>query len=182
MLLSVRHLLTLATVALGLCTGAAPLQAQQASGRPAVLIAAGVGGQIDDGRDLGSPGLHGALGLAWGGERRLAWRVEAQAIGYGEQSLPAVVGARGSAEQVVALSTALQGAPFQRVPIYGLAGVAILNARVTGEGSRRTAAGGVLGVGMPIAGRLAAETQYVQAVQALGRTRAVLAARLVLRF
>ncbi len=171
-----------ASLAVALGAAASLLAAQAPAGRPAVLVAAGVGGQSDGDGDLGAPGLHGAFGLAWGAGRALGGRVEAQAFGYGSQSLPAVVGARGSAERVAALGAALTWAPSPRVPLYVLGGAAFASAQVTGVAGRTGTGAAVAGLGVPLGRRLALETQYLRAARALGNTRSGVAARVALRF
>ena len=104
---------------------ATPLAAQQPpapqareAGRPAFLLAVGVAGQRDRDRDLGPPGLTAALGLAWRAERTLGARLEAQVVGYPGQAIPAIVGARGSAERVGAVAALGQWRPSARARLY----------------------------------------------------------------
>ena len=174
----------LAPLAVLLSTAAAPAAAQQAPGsrRPALLLAGGVAGQRDDDRDLGPPGVSAAVGLAWGSGRAVGLRLEAQAAGYPGQARPLVAGARGSAERVGALAvTGVWRPGTGRAALYVLSGPAAVRACESGAACGRTQLAGILGVGAPVAGRFGLEAQYLHLPTTVGRTRAVLSARALLR-
>lgn len=166
----------------GVTISSAPLAAQAVAGRPALLFGGGVAGQYDGDRDLGSPGVSGSVGLQWAVSPAVGIRLEAQGSGYGRQALPAVVGARGSAERIGSLVALATWEPRPGGPVYLLGGGGLTRASVTGAREWTTGVAAVLGVGTRVAPHAGLEVQYLHAARPMGSTRAALAARVLLRF
>jgi len=178
-------MLRLATLVLaGAVIHSAALGAQSAVRRPTLVVSGGIAGQNDGGDNLGSPGLSASVGVEWAVTRStLGLRVDAQGFDYSRQDSPDAFDRQGSAEQAGALTVVARWTPSGRLPLYLLGGGGrMLTTRIPGERHTRIyTTAGALGLGIPVMSRLSIEGQYLHSSRQLGRTRGLLAARVVLR-
>lgn len=157
--------------------------AAQETTRPQLLLGAGVSGQRDDDRDLGSPGISAELGVTWRLRSTLRARVSAHAfalpVGQGCSCDPGEppLGVQGTYGAVFAV----QSVPHER-PLYWLAGASLRRGGSRTWNEQNTA-GVLAGLGWALGAsrRLALEVRYEHFTSPLGATRALLPVTMIWR-